>query len=565
LQVSGFYLDIDLGEPVAHRNQIEEKINELKGESPNFAFDGRYCIVEMHTELDLEGYEDKQDGEMTGVALPYVVTMELGTAKVLSIYRNWYEDDENKKRRQHFVHYEYIPGLGFYGFGLINLIGGMTKSATSTLRMLHDAGTLSNLPGGLKTRGLRIQGDDSPIAPGSWKDVDVPGGNIRDNILPLPYKEPSSILFQLMQNMVEEARRFASLSNLKASEMNNEAPVGTTLAIIERTMKIMSAIQARLHASMKREFQILTAVIRDNAPHEYPYDISGDEKMLGQDFDDRVDVIPVSDPNASTMALRILQGQAVMQLMAMKPDIYDDKYVHRRMLTGMGIEDAEEIVPTDDEVHPYDPVTENMHILMGKPVKAKIWEDHESHIMVHMMASEDPKMQQLMQQNPQAPAIAAAGASHVTEHVAYAYRAQIEKELGIELPNPEDPLPEPVVHKMSKMLAEAASRVLKRNTEETRQGEAQKNAEDPIIQMRERELKLKEMETVAGIKDDEKSRELDQMKIEADVATKIIDGMLGKDTSEKKIQSDQLNKAGDATVSIIQQLLKARIDTGGSE
>jgi hypothetical protein len=389
LQVSGFYRDIELPAASPNTDEIERKYNELTGDSASYDYDSRHSILEMHVNLDLPGFEDMEDGEPTGINLPYVVAIDQSSRTILSIRRNWYEDDPLKNKREHFVHYQYMPGLGFYGFGLIHMIGGLAKSATSLLRQLVDAGTLSNLPGGLKSRGLRIKGDDTPIMPGEFRDVDVPGGAIRDNIAFLPYKEPSNVLYQLMGDIVEEGRRFASAADVKASDMNGEAPVGTTLAILERSMKVMSAVQARLHASMRVELRLLTGIVRDHGPEAYPYEEDGDPIVV-EDFDNRIDIIPVSDPNAGTMAQRIMQYQAALQLAAQAPEMYDLPLLHRQMLEVLGIRDADEIVPTDKDMRPTDPVSENMNIINGKPVKAFIYQDHEAHIQTHMAMIQDP-------------------------------------------------------------------------------------------------------------------------------------------------------------------------------
>ena len=512
LQVDGFYRDVDLGDPTPSVSDIQEKYDDLTGDQSSFEFDGRYTILELHCDIDLEGFEDKKDGEETGIALPYVVTVELGSRKVLSIRRNWAEGDPEKVRRQHFVHYEYVPGLGFYGFGLIHMIGGLAKSATSILRQLVDAGTLSNLPGGLKARGLRIRGDDTPISPGEFRDVDVPSGAISDNIQFLPYKEPSAVLYSLLGNIVEEGRRFASLTDVNIGDMNAEAPVGTTLALMERSMKVMAAIQARLHAAMRLEFGILTQVVKDNAPHAYPYDMGGDETMKSEDFDDRIDVIPVSDPNSATMAQRIMQYQAALQLSATAPQMYNMPQLHRQMLDVLGIQDADKIIPLENEIPVSDPVAENMNIIQGEPVKAYLWQDHEAHIQSHMAAAQDPKIQQLLGESPAAMAVQAAGMAHVTEHVAFQYRKEIEAQMGVPLPPPEEPLPESVEIELSKLVAEASQRLLQKNQSEFSQQQAQEQAQDPIIQMRERELSMKEAETKAKIEEGKARLALDQQK-----------------------------------------------------
>jgi hypothetical protein len=485
LQVSGFYMDIDLPEPTLDLSEIDSKSDEVKGQSSIVSNDKRYKLLEMHVVLDLPGFEDPD-----GIALPYVVTVEKCSGKILSIYRNWEEDDAEKKRRDHFVHYQYIPGLGFYGFGLVHIIGGLAKTATSLLRQLLDAGTLANLPGGFKTQGLKIKGDDSPVTPGEWRDVHVPGNAIKDNLLPLPYKEPSGVLHQLLGEIVQEGRRFASAADVKAADMNAEAPVGTTLAILEREMKVMSAVQARIHSSMGKELRLLANIARPAESQPYPYDVGGDYD-LAEDFDDRVDIIPVSDPNAGTMAQRILQGQAALQLQAMAPEIYDKQFLHRQMISTLGVENAEKIIPIEDELPPQDPVTENMALLKGEPVRAHLYQDHEAHIQVHMSMAENPVIQKLMEKNPQAQAIQQAGAAHVTEHIAFAYRRKIEEELGVPLPHPDEPLPEDIELRLSQLVAPAAAQLTGKAQKQAQAEENAKKQEDPIIQMQQEELRQK--------------------------------------------------------------------------
>ena len=514
-QVSGFYRDIDLQDPPRVESEIQDKYNEITGNEPSYDSDNRYTLLEMHADIDLKGFEDTDKGESTEIGLPYIITLEKGSGEILSIRRNWFEDDQKRLKRQHFVHYEYLPGLGFYGFGLIHLIGGITKSATSLLRQLVDAGTLSNLPGGLKARGLRIRGEDSPITPGEFRDVDVPGGAIRDSITFLPYKEPSAVLYQLLGNIVEEGRRFASLTDLKISDMNNQAPVGTTLALLERSMKVMSAIQARLHASMKREFDILSEVVHDFLPKDYEYEVSGQESFRTQDFDERIDVIPVSDPNSATMSQRIMQYQAALQLAGTAPQMYDMKQLHRQMLEVLGINDADKIIPLEDEIPNMDPVAENMNMLGQKPVKVFMWQDHEAHIKTHLAAAQDPKMQELINQSPMADAIGGAFAAHVTEHVAYQYRVEMEKELGVSLPPPDEPLSDQDEIRLSPLIAEAADRLLRRDQQEMAQQEAAQQAEDPILQLRQKELQLRAAEGQAKSQIDQARLELDALKSKA--------------------------------------------------
>ena len=494
LQVSGFYVDVDLPAPTPDIDEVERKYNELTGDSANYDLDSRHTILEVQANLDLPGFEDTEKGEETGIQLPYVVSIDLSSRTILSIRRNWYEDDSSRLKREHFVHYQYMPGLGFYGFGLIHMIGGLAKSATSLLRQLVDAGTLSNLPGGLKSRGLRIKGDDTPIMPGEFRDVDVPGGAIRDNISFLPYKEPSSVLYQLLNDIVEEGRRFASAADVKAADMNAEAPVGTTLAILERSMKVMSAVQARLHASMRVELRLLSNLVRDFGPTDYPYE-SDMEKITKEDFDNRVDIIPVSDPNAGTMAQRIMQYQAALQLAAQAPEMYDMPLLHRQMLEILNIRDAEKIVPTEKDMFPEDPVSENMNIINGEPVKAFIYQDHKAHIQTHMALSQDPKVLEIMGKSPNAKSVMAAMSAHVQEHLAFEYRQQVEKELGIELPPPDQPLPEDIEYRISQLVAPAAEQLLGKNQQEQQAEKAQQQAQDPIIQMQQKELQIKEQES----------------------------------------------------------------------
>ena len=511
LQVSGFYSDIDLPDPSPDTGEIERKYNQLTGGSANYEFDNRHTILEVQAEMDLVGFEDTENGEPTGIALPYVVSIDKSSRQILSIRRNWYEDDPIKMKREHFVHYQYLPGIGFYGFGLIHMIGGLAKSATSILRQLVDAGTLSNLPGGLKSRGLRIKGDDTPIMPGEFRDVDVPGGAIRDNITFLPYKEPSNVLYQLLGDIVEEGRRFASAGDVKAADMNAEAPVGTTLAILERSMKVLSAVQARLHASMRKELRILSRIVRDFGPTEYPYAVPGKE-LKEEDFDDKVDIIPVSDPNSGTMAQRIMQYQAALQLAVQAPQMYDMPLLHRQMLEVLGIRDADKIVPLEDEIPITDPVTENMNIINGEPVKAFIFQDHEAHIQTHAALIQDPKIMEIMSQSPTAKASEAAMASHISEHVAFAYRAKIEKELGVPLPGPDEKLPEDIELRLSRLVAPAAAQLTGKDQREAQMQKQMEESEDPIIQMQQQELQIKQQQAQAKAQSDMAKIQLDLQK-----------------------------------------------------
>ena len=509
LQVAGFYADVELPPPSPDISEIQKKYDRLTGDSENYDVDNRHTLLEMHVDIDLPGFEDRDKGQPTGIALPYVVTIDKASRTILSIRRNWYEDDPKKLKREHYVHYQYLPGLGFYGFGLVHMIGGLSKSATSLLRQLVDAGTLANLPGGLKSRGLRIKGDDTPIMPGEFRDVDVPGGAIRDNITFLPYKEPSNVLYQLLGDIVQEGRRFASAADVKASDINGEAPVGTTLAVLEREMKVLSAVQSRVHASVSKELKILSELVRDYGPEVYPYD-PDEDPVVKADFDDRVDIIPVSDPNAGTMAQRIMQYQAALQLAAQAPQMYDMPLLHRQMLDVLGIQDADKIVPTDNDMKPTDPVSENMNLINGEPVKAFIYQDHEAHIQVHMAAIENPQMQELLSQAPNAGAMQAAMAAHIAEHVAFAYRDKVEKELGVELPPPNEPMPEDIELRLSRLTAPAAAQVTGRAQQEAQAQEQAEMQEDPIVQMQQRELALKEQATMA-------KAQADMAKIQADL------------------------------------------------
>ena len=451
----------------------------------------------MHVDLDLPGYEhENKKGGKTGIALPYVVTVEKGTRKILAIRRNWYEDDKLHTKRQHFVHYQYIPGFGFYGYGLIHLIGGYAKSATMIIRQLVDAGTLSNLPGGLKSRGLRIKGDDTPIQPGEFRDVDVPSGSIRDNILPLPYKEPSQVLFALFQNIVQEGRSFASSGDMNVSDMSTNAPVGTTLALLERTLKVMTAVQARIHYSMKQEFKLLKVIIADYTPDEYAYDPEDASRRAKKTDYDSIDVIPVSDPNAATMAQKIVQYQAVLQLAQSAPQLYNLPLLHRQMIEVLGIKNADKLVPVDDDAIPVDPIQENQNILTGKPVKAFIEQSHQAHIQVHMSAIQNPQIQQMMQMNPQAQAIMATAMAHINEHIAFEYRKQVEQAMGMPLPTEEQnkQTPPELADKIAMMAAQASQQLLQQAQQQAQNQQAQQKMQDPVVQMQQQELQLRQQD-----------------------------------------------------------------------
>jgi hypothetical protein len=500
LQHDGFYRDVDLGDPVQVMDEVEKKIAEKLGFRATT--DNRFKLLEMHVELDLPGFEHKDDdGEPTGIALPYVVTIEKGTNTILAIRRNWRPEDETHQKRNHFVHYPYIPGFGFYAFGLIHLIGAFAKSGTSIIRQLVDAGTLSNLPGGFKTRGLRIKGDDTPIAPGEFRDVDVPSGTMRDNLLPLPYKEPSQVLYSLLGTIVEEGRRFAGSTELSVSDMSANAPVGTTLAILERTLKTMSAIQARIHYSMKQEFQLLKDIIRDYTPDEYGYEPVEGSRMAKQSDYDMVYVLPVSDPNAATMAQKVVQYQAALQLAQTAPQLYDLPLLHRQMLDVLGIKNYQKLVPMAEDMKPTDPVAENQNILKNKPVKAFIEQNHQAHIGVHMAAMQDPKIQSIIGMNPQlAQQLQAAMMAHVNEHIGFEYRLQIEKAMGMQLPpmpkdgeEPKQMSPE-MADQVAQMAAAASQQLLMQNQQEAQAQQAQQQMQDPIIQMQQQELQIKAAE-----------------------------------------------------------------------
>ena len=520
LMVNGFYSDVELTDPQQDESEIQEKYDEMDGAEHVYEDDERYTILEMHVDIDMP--EPFQDSD--GLARPYVITIDKSSRAILSIRKNWYEIDPKKTKRQHFIHYKYLPSLGFYGTGLIHLIGGLAKSATSILRQLIDAGTLSNLPAGLKARGLRIKGDDSPLMPGEFRDVDVPGGAIRDSITFIPYKEPSSVLYQLLGNIVEEGRRIGSVADVQVGNMNPQAPVGTTLALLERSMKVMSGVQARLHASLKKELRILAKCIHDFMPPEYAYETEEGSFSRTEDFDGRVDVIPVSDPNASTMAQRVTQYQAALQLAQQAPQLYDMGKLHRQMLEVLGIKDAADIIKLPDDIKPNDPVTENMAIMKQEPVKAFKYQDHEAHIAVHTAAAQDPKIQQIIGQSPFASAIQNALAAHITEHVAFQYRKEIEKQLGVEMPDEDKPLPEDVEEELSKLTAEAAAKVLKKGQAEMAQAEAMKKQQDPLTIIQQRELALKEAEF-------EHKKQLDIAKLQSDVQ---------KTKSNEKIQGAKL-------------------------
>ena len=552
LQQAGFYCDVELGDP----DRAIDEINKAKDKETGFADlnDERFTLYESHVKLVFKDdpLSDKdEDGELSGIALPYVVTFIRGTNTVLAIRRNWNEDDTLHLKRQHFVHYQYIPGFGAYGFGLFHLIGGFANSATSLMRQLIDAGTLSNLPGGLKSRGLRIKGDDTPIAPGEFRDVDVGSGTIRDNILPLPYKEPSQVLMTLLGSIVEEGRRFAATADMKVSDMGANAPVGSTLALLERQLKVMTAVQARVHFTLKQELQLLAAIIRDYTDDEYTYEPDGEEGPRAKKSDYRnVDILPVSDPNAATLSQRVVQYQAVIQLAQMAPDIYDLPQLHRGMLDVLGIKNADKLVPLEEDQKPTDPVTENQNLLKGKPVKAFQYQDHEAHIQVHMSAMNDPIIMQLVGQNPRAAMIQAAAMAHIAEHVGFAYRQKIEQQLGMPLPPEGDPLPPQIELALSGMMAQASQQVLQQSQTQAAQEQAQQQAQDPVVQMQQKELELKEREV--AIK--EAGLQLNEKKLAVDAADKADKN----DLAEKKLTIDALDKADKTEISEIMAMRNAQ-------
>jgi hypothetical protein len=532
LQVAGFWRNVDLGEPENTLDEVEKKIAERMGFRATM--DDRFKILEICVDLDLKGYEHKdEDGNETGIAIPYIVTIDKSSGEVLAIRRNWEPDDQTYKKRQHFVHYGYIPGFGFYCFGLVHLVGAFAKSGTSLIRQLVDAGTLSNLPGGFKARGMRVKGDDTPIAPGEFRDVDVPSGTIKDNLMTLPYKEPSQTLLSLLNQIVEDGRRFANVADMQISDMSANSPVGTTLAILERTLKVMSAVQARVHFSMKQELKLLKVIIADYTPEDYDYDpTEGSRRAKKSDYDN-VDVIPVSDPNAATMAQKIVQYQAVLQLAQSAPQMYNMPLLHRQMLDVLGIKNASKLIPMEEDQKPTDPISENQNLLRMKPVKAFLHQDHQAHITVHMAAMKDPKIQQLMQGNPMAQQLQAAMMAHINEHLGFEYRKQMEQQLGIALPAQYDESGEEVhmspevEARLSPLLAQAAQQLLQSNQAQVAQQQAQQQAQDPIIQMQQQELALKAKEVEikerklvvdAGAKENQQQIEMERIAAQERIA-----------------------------------------------
>jgi hypothetical protein len=542
LQVAGFYCDVELGEPSNLHTDVEKKKADEQGYS--VTDDDRYQIYEIQVDYDLPGYEDED-----GIALPYIITIDVGTNKILSIYRNWNEADKKRLKRQHFVQYDYVPGFGAYGFGFIHLIGGYARAGTSIIRQLIDAGTLSNLPGGMKSRGLRVKGDDTPIAPGEFRDVDVPSGSIKDNIMMLPYKEPSQVLAALLDKVTEEGRRLGSIADMNVSDMSANAPVGTTLALLERQLKTMSAVQARVHYSMKQEFKILKAIIRDYAPTEYEYEPSSGTKMAKQEDYDMVDVIPVSDPNSSTMAQRIMQYQAVMQMAQQAPQIYNLPNLHRQMIEVLGIKNGEKLVPTPDDEQPRDPISENMAFLKGEPTKAFIYQDQDAHIAAHTTFMQDPMIAATMGQNPMAQQMMAAVQAHIAEHLGFLYRRKIEEQIGVPLPPPNEKLPEDVEVQLSKLIAEASAQLLQKNTAEAQQKQAQQQAQDPLIQMQQAELQIKAEEVKRKTAKDQADMALAQARLQIDAQRIQAEGQREamrlqsqQKQTEQKIKADVITK-----------------------
>jgi hypothetical protein len=562
LQVMGFYKDVELDDPTDTLDEIEKKIAEQMGFKASQ--DDRYKLLEMHVYLDLPGYEDKDEkGKETGIALPYVVTIEKGTETVLAIRRNYHADDPNKQKRDHFVHYGYVPGFGFYCFGLIHLIGAFAKSGTSILRQLVDAGVLSNLPGGFKTKGLRVKGDDTPIAPAEFRDVDVASGTIKDNIMTLPYKEPSQVLYTLLGTIVDEGRRFASAADLKVSDMSSQSPVGTTLAILERTLKVMSAVQARVHYAMKQEFKLLKNIIRDYTPEDYEYDpVEGPPRAKRSDYD-MVEVLPVSDPNSATMSQKVVQYQAALQLAQSAPQLYDLPLLHRQMLEVLGIRNASKLVPIEDDLKPTDPVSENMDALNEKPLKAFIYQDHAAHITVHMSMLQDPVTAQILGQNPKAQSISAAFMAHIMEHFAFQYRKNIEEKLGVPYPDPNEEMPEDMEVEISRLAAAGAQKLLQSNQAMMAQQQAQQAAQDPVVQMQQQELQIKAAEVQRKTQKDQIDAQMRMAQIETErqriaTQTEVEGAKLGAQIAKDKTQKefDEATRAVDMQIKGVELGLK---------
>jgi hypothetical protein len=545
LQVAGFYADIDLGEPNNMLDEVEKKIAEKMGFRA--LSDDRYKLLEINVDLDIPGYEHKdKDGEPTGIALPYIVTIEHGSMKCLAIRRNWKQGDKLHTKRQHYVHYGYVPGFGFYCFGLIHLVGAFAKSGTSILRQLVDAGTLANLPGGFKTRGLRVKGDDTPIGPAEWRDVDVPSGTIADNIMALPYKEPSQVLASLLDKIVDEGRKFASAADIQVADMSANSPVGTTLAILERSLKVMTAVQARIHYSFKQELALLRDIIRDFTPDEYSYEPEeGTRKAKKSDYD-LVDVIPVSDPNAATMAQKIVQYQAVIQLSQQAPQIYNLPQLHRQMLDVLGVKHADKLVPLPDDEMPKDPISENMAVLKGEPLKAFITQDQQAHIAVHQTFMQDPVIMKTIGQSPQANQIMAALQAHIAEHLGFYYRTMIEKQMGVPLPAPNKQLPDDVEVQLSQLVAQASVQLLQANQAQAQQEQAQQLAQDPLIQIQQAELQIKGQEAQRKVQKDATDAQLKQSQQQIERERIMTQKEIDMARIQATVQKDQMELAQDA-------------------
>jgi len=560
LQAGGFYRDVDLGEPQAFHTDIEERKAEEGGYS--LTDDDRYSLYEVHADLVIEGVDEDDDE----IAKPYVVTIERGSNEVLAIRRNWNEEDDLMLKRQHFVHYVYVPGFGFYGLGLIHIIGGYARAGTSLIRQLVDAGTLANLPGGLKARGLRIKGDDTPIEPGEWKDVDVPSGSIRDNIMPLPYKEPSQTLLALLNQITTEGRRLGAISDMNISDMSANAPVGTTLALLERTLKPMAAVQARVHYTMKQEFKLLKAIMAEHAPAEYSYEpLRGEQTARRADYE-MVDVIPVSDPNSSTMAQRVVQYQAVLQMSQQAPQIYDLPQLHRQMIEVLGVKNADKLVPTTDDIRPTDPVSENMNNLNGKPMKAFIYQDHDAHMAAHQSFMQDPMIAQVMGQNPQAQRMAAALQAHIAEHLAFKYRKSMEEKIGAPLPNPNAELPEDMEVNLARLMAQAGSQLTQQNQQQAAQQQAQQKAQDPVVQMQQAELQIKQQEVQRKMQKDQTDAQNAQMDMQLQAQRDQMDMQAKQAALQLKAQEGQVDaQISQAELQIKQQELEIDAQKAGAK
>lgn len=545
LQVSGFYSDIDLGAPRETIDEIAQGVDESTGREKPSASEEMPVLLEMHVNLDIEGFEDEADGAPTGIELPYIVTIDYSSRKILSIYRNYLEEDEKKKKRRHFSHFKYIPGMGFYGLGLIHLIGGIVEGSTAILQQLVDAGTIANLPGGFKTKNMRVQGDGTPIGPGEFRDVDIVGARLQDCILPLPYKEPSTVLATLLGSIVEEGRRFASLTDISISSMNSEAPVGTTLALLERNLKVMTAIQARIHKAMGDEMKIISDMVNEHY-EEYPYDVGDEQASLQEDFSGKIDIIPVSDPNASTMAQKIMRHQAVATLDQQAPGVMRRGPVYRGFLNALEIPNADEIIPLEEDIAAMDPVTENQHMLNGDPVRAFMYQDHQAHIQVHMLGMQDPKIQAVLQNSPTAQASIGANMAHITEHIAYEYRAQIEQHLGVSLPPEEEPLPPEIEVELSRLIAQAASKLFEANKAEEARAEADEQEKDPIFQMRKREMEVKELDAASRAQERVEKMQLEIAKLAErwETAHDVIEK--DRDVASARVKVDVLGHALEA-------------------